>query len=129
MDRDVGAVPAAGGRQPGMSRGAILASIGKLTRQSRRSNSSPRTSASAPRGIAYSCSLKRTPSAGGTPEVHDHVLVAGETNFEDSIRRLAATTGELHGSITHVSVIPWTCRRVIGPIRAACTASVPGREY
>jgi hypothetical protein len=65
MDRDVGAVPAAGGRQPGMSRGAILASIGKLTRQSRRSNSSPRTSASAPRGIAYSCSLKRTPSACG----------------------------------------------------------------
>jgi hypothetical protein len=43
--------------------------------------------------------------AHGAPEVHHHIPLAGETNFEDSIRRLSATTGELHGAIAHASYI------------------------
>src|ERR1017187_8091395 len=39
--------------------------------------------------------------ASGTPAVHHHVPLAGETYFENSIRRLSAMTGKLHGAIAH----------------------------
>src|ERR1019366_3323456 len=39
--------------------------------------------------------------AGGAPEVHHHIPLTGEPNFQDSIRRLSATTGKLHGAIAH----------------------------
>src|SRR5450759_3489858 len=68
-------------------------------------------------------------AARGAPEVHHHMPVAGETNFEDSMRRLSAIAVELHGSITHASVIPRACRGGKDPIRAACTGRVPGKEY
>src|ERR1017187_4090057 len=39
--------------------------------------------------------------ASGAPEVDHHIPLAAETDFEDSIRRLSAMTGKLHGAIAH----------------------------
>ena len=44
-------------------------------------------------------------AASGALEVHYHMPVARETNFEDSIRHLSAITGKLHSSVTHGSFI------------------------
>src|ERR1017187_5038066 len=57
--------------------------------------------------------------ASGAPEVHHHMPVTGETNFQDAFGRLSAITGKLHGSITHGSVISWhppRCKCQIAPL-------------